>query len=117
MLTLAGCGHPTTAQPEHQVTTRLARVPADPDGFLKWITGLDVANAQPFARANEICDWLDQGYTVDQAIEAETAVIKRDWPNALDRYGRPAIDNYNVGFLVSGSAKFVCPEHVNKLPG
>ncbi|SIL36647.1 Uncharacterised protein [Mycobacteroides abscessus subsp. abscessus] len=124
-LALAGCGseatlntnkaYQTTTSEEPQ--TRAVRVPVNPDGFLKWITGLNVAKAEPFARANEICDWFDRGYAYPQVIQAETAVIQRDWTNVLDPYGRPAVNSYEIGFLVSGSAKFVCPEHADKLSG
>lgn len=119
VLALAGCGHPTTAQPEHQVTTKPARVPADPNGFVGWIGNLGVSKAKPFDRANEICDWFDQGYSFEQVHQAESAVLQRDWPETLDKHAIPAIDAtnyYEVGFLISGSAKFVCPEHANKRP-
>ena len=126
VLALVGCesnrapspdtGHSAT-QTTAAVTPSAARLPADADGFLTWIARLRVANAEPFARANEICDWFDQGYTLSQVTQAETAVIQRDWSNVLDPYGRTAVNAYEIGFLISGSAKFVCPEHASKLSG
>ncbi|WP_255790300.1 hypothetical protein [Mycobacteroides abscessus] len=120
-LVLTGCGNdqpaPTntvTATPT--TTSKAPRSVANLAAFLAEVSQLDVAKAKPWERANEICDWFDQGDSLAQVEQAEADVIRRDWPNALDPYGRPAIDKYNVQLLVWAATKYTCPEHADKLP-
>lgn len=96
-------------------SSKAPRSVANLTAFLAEVGKLDVAKANPWERANEICDWFDQGDSLAQIERAEADVIRRDWPSALDPYGRPSIDQYNVQLLIWAATKYTCPEHVNKL--
>jgi hypothetical protein len=69
-----------------------------------------LAKYVPLDRSNEICDWFDQGYSYDQTLEMEIAVLKRNWPNPVGELNR-----IKAGALVVGAATFVCPEHHTKI--
>lgn len=118
-LILTGCsgGQPVaTSTVAPTASSKAPRSVANLPAFLAEVSKLDVAKAKPWERANEICDWFDQGDSLAQVEQAEADVIRRDWPNALDPYGRPAIDKYNVQILIWAATKYTCPEHANKLP-
>ncbi|MBE5435893.1 Uncharacterised protein [Mycobacteroides abscessus subsp. abscessus] len=118
VLILTGCGGGQPAAINTVAPTASSKAPrsvANLTAFLAEVGKLDVAKANPWERANEICDWFDQGDSLAQIERAEADVIRRDWPSALDPYGRPSIDQYNVQLLIWAATKYTCPEHVNKL--
>lgn len=118
-LILTGCGGGQPVATSTAAPTASSKAPrsvTNLTAFLTEVSKLDVAKAKPWERANEICDWFDQGDSLAQVEQAEANVIRRDWPNALDPYGRPAIDKYNVQILIWAATKYTCPEHANKLP-